>query len=373
MTRKAYLEVGALFDNVWTGIPNVVAALAEGALEDQSIDWSFLYETVVLPPDVVRGFIKRRSGEGGLAVLEQLIWNQPPVTPEAAADGVCIYTNIKPMRRYFGREASVIYDLSPLLTPQFHNSDNIDHFANRFRGDIESSDHLFCISRACMTDVGTYFGKPVEDMSIIEMGVDYDPADLTSARLDLGRAVRLEPYVAVIGTLEPRKNGRMVLDFLAANPRFADRFRIVFIGREGWLDGRAQLMDAVYKAGVDHDRVFFTGYVSETEKVTLLLNAAFCVYPSFFEGYGLPVLEASALGVLTVCSNSSSMPEVAPESCIFFDPLDPFQFAGAMKVAELRSAQSRPARQSVFDLIVRTAPVGWSRCYPQVARWVRAQ
>lgn len=371
--RKAYLGIDALFENTWTGIPNVVAALAEGALNDPEIDWTFLYETIEIPKDLVRSFLKARSGKGGLAALEQLVWEHPPISRATAAEGVGIYTNIKPMRRFFGREASILYDLSPLLTPQFHSDGNIMHFSQRFREDVESSDHLFCISQACLTDVHTYFDIPNEKMSIIEMGVDFDAADLTSAHLGLGNGNRVEPYIAVLGTLEPRKNGRMVLDYLAENPRFANRFRIVFVGREGWLDGRGKLMDALASAGVSSDRVIFTGYVSETEKTMLLLNATFCVYPSFFEGYGLPVLEASALGKITVCSNSSSIPEVFPENCVFFNPLESFEFARAMKFAEMRAVQTRAEVQSLSDLTDRTAPYSWTRCYPGIAGWVKEQ
>lgn len=371
--RKAYLGIDALFENTWTGIPNVVAAIAEGAMNDPDIDWTFLYETIEIPKDLVRTFLKARSGKGGLSALEQLVWEQPPISRDVAAEGVGVYTNIKPMRRFFGYEASILYDLSPLLTPQFHSDGNVSHFSTRFRDDVASSDHLFCISQACLSDVATYFGTPTEKMSIIEMGVDFDPADLTAAGLGLGSATRVEPYIAVLGTLEPRKNGRMVLDYLAENPRFATRFRVVFVGREGWLDGRGKLMEALTAAGVSQDRVIFTGYVSETEKTMLLLNAAFCVYPSFFEGYGLPVLEASALGKITVCSNSSSIPEVFPENCVFFNPLESFEFARAMKFAEIRAAQTRAESQSLSDLIDRTAPYGWQRCYPGIAGWVKEQ
>ena len=208
---------------------------------------------------------------------------------------------------------------------------------------------------------------------MIQLGVDFDPIDITAASLSFRPDLKVEPYIAVLGTLEPRKNGRIVLDYLAEQPHFANRFRTVFVGREGWLDGRQRLMDALAEAGVARDRVVFTGYVSETEKVALLLNASFCVYPSFFEGFGLPVLEAAALGVVTVCSNSSSIPEVAPQNCFFFNPQEGYEFARAMKFAELRAAQTRAAAQSLPDIMARAGPYSWSRCYPAVAAWIKEQ
>lgn len=371
--RKAYLEIGALFENTWTGIPNVIAAIARGALKDTTIDWSFLFETVEVPRDLVARFLSQHSGSGGLGAIEQLVWDRKPVSSALAAQGACVYTSIKPMRRYFGREATVVYDLSPLLTPQFHNVDNINHFANRIRQDIETSDHLFPISQACMSDLEAYFGVASERMSIIEMGVDFDPADLTNAQMHQHGALAAEPYIVVLGTLEPRKNGQIVLDYIARNPGFANRYRIVFIGREGWLDGRERLTRALEEANISQDRVLFTGYVSEADKVALLLNAAFAVYPSFFEGYGLPVLEAGVLGKTTVCSNSSSIPEVFPDACVFFNPSDSFEFDRAVRIAELRAAQSRSSTQSLSDILDRATPYSWDRCYPGVARWVAEQ
>lgn len=371
--RTAFLEIGALFENTWTGIPNVIAAIAEGALRDTTIEWTFLFESVEVPRSLVEHFIAQHSGAGGLAAIEQLVWSNRPIQEARAKASACVYTSIKPMRRMFGLEASIIYDLSPLLTPQFHNTDNINHFADRIRQDIDTSDHLFCISEACRSDVERYFGKANSQTSIIQMGVDFDKADLSNAHLGLHREFVVEPYIAVLGTLEPRKNGQIVLDYLAQNPDFANRYRVVFIGREGWLGGRQRLAEALAKANIAPDRVVFTGYVTEAEKVALTLNSAFCVYPSFFEGYGLPVLEAGVLGKVTVCSNSSSIPEVFPENCVFFNPLDEYEFANAMRIAEIRSTQSRSSTQSLSDIIERTEPYSWERCYPGVANWVRAQ
>ncbi|CAL1692999.1 hypothetical protein MMB232_03182 [Brevundimonas subvibrioides] len=371
MTR-AYLEVGGLFEDNWTGIGAVIASIAARAIDDTSIDWRFCYETLELPRDRVRQLLDQRSGLGSLTLLASRVWEAAEIDPSDAAGSVGIYPNIKPMRRFFGREASIIYDLSPILTPEFHSPANIGHFANRIRGDIETSDHVFCISRATRGDVQAYFGLPDDQVSILELGVALDPADVSAGLFGLSGVVA-EPYVAIVGTLEPRKNGALMLEFLAQNPRFAAAYRVVFIGRDGWLEEKERLLALLMKSGVDPSRVTFTGYVSEAEKLALMMNSAFCVYPSRFEGYGLPVLEAAVLGKVTVCSNSSSLPEVAPEASIFFDPLDVFEFAQAIRVAELRAAQTRSSSQSLQDITRRAAPFSWDRAYRPVAEWVKGQ
>ncbi|WP_392354418.1 hypothetical protein V8F63_02610 [Brevundimonas sp. LF-1] len=193
MTRKAVLDVGALFEEHWTGIPNVVAALVRHALDDQSIDWVFTHETVPLPRELVVKFLRQRSGAGGLDALSQLVWDVPPIAQADAAEMVAIFPNIKPVRRYFGKEAAIIHDLSPIVTPQFHNADNIFHFANRIRADVETSDHLFCVSRATLTDVEAYFGKPASEMSVIRLGCEFEPNELSAGACSCAPNCRLSP------------------------------------------------------------------------------------------------------------------------------------------------------------------------------------
>lgn len=364
---KVVFDVSALFEETWTGIPNMVAAIARRALTDDSIDWLFTYDTTPISRSLVERFLKQHSGVGGLAALAELVWRQPALTRTAAESMIALFPNIKPVRRMFRKELSIICDLSPVVTPQFHNDINISHFADRIRDDIDSSDHIFCISRATLGDVQSYFGKPANQMSVIRLGAEFDPANLSAALL-YQQNLTAEPYVAVIGTLEPRKNGGIIFDYLVQNPGFASAFRIVFVGRDGWLDERARLLTLLEASGVGADRVLFTGYLNEAEKVALVLNSAFCVYPSFYEGFGLPVLEAGALGKVTVCSNSSSMPEVFPDSCVFFNPADVFEFGQALHIAELRAAQTRSSRQSLSDLLERTRPHSWDRCYATVAQ-----
>lgn len=370
---KAYLDISALYEETWTGIPNVVAAIAERALVDDEIDWRFSYETVEASTDLLRRFLRQRGGGGGLEALARAVWETPPIPMKTAREAVAVFPNIKPVRGYFRKEAMIVHDLSPVIAPQFHNQDNIDHFANRIRDDIATCDHVFCVSRATMTDVNAYFGKPLDEMSVLRLGVRFDPAELAAGLMQVHPGMKAEKYVVVIGTLEPRKNGGLIFDYLMQNPGFASEYKVVFVGRDGWLDERTRLMKALLRAGVRRDRVQFTGYVSDAERTALMMNAAFCIYPSFFEGFGLPVLEAAALGKITVCSNSSSIPEVMPESCVFFDPADLFEFAQAMRTAELKAAQTRSSAQSLSDLLERAEPHGWDACYAGVARWVKEQ
>lgn len=368
----AYLEISPLFEDEWTGIAVVTAALAEHACadNDRQIEWTFLFETIPLPLELVQAMLYARNGRAARDSLPDLLWHTPPLDWRQASTAPAIFTCIKPMRRYFAREAMVIYDLSPLITPQFHRADTINHFGNRLPGDVASSNHFFCISEATRRDLELYLHVDLAMSSLIRLGIDMKWEDVSNAQR-IADEGNVEPYVVVVGTLEPRKNGRIVLDYLASNPDFARRNRIIFIGRDGWLEERAQLLNEITARGIPADRIVFTGYVSEQEKIALIYNARFCIYPSFFEGFGLPVLEAAALGKTVVCSNSSSMPEVAPEKCFFFDPNSLTEFSWAMTGAEEQSVQKRVSA-SLEDIMDEVGKHDWTACYQEVKQWVLA-
>lgn len=359
------MEVGALLEDEWTGIPGVVAGLAEAALADGDIAWTFMVDTIVLPAPLIERMLDGRSGAVARGALAGLALAGGTIAPALASRAAGLFTNIKPVRGLFAREAMIVYDLSPLLLPECHDPARIAYFADHIRGDLAGCERVFCISRATEGDVAAYLSVPCERLARIVPGLHLDPADLSAARL----AAPVEPYVAIVGTLEPRKNGRLMLEHLAVDRSFADRFRIVFIGRDGWLDEKVRLLDAVAAAGVAADRVVFAGFLTEREKTALILNAAFCVYPSPFEGYGLPVLEAAVLGRPVVCADTTALPEVAPEACLFFDPTSPASFADALVAAEIRAATAPPA-PSLKLLLERAAIAAATRAYPPIAEWV---
>lgn len=371
MKPIAYLDVSPLIETNWTGIPNVVSALAQNALSDPGIDWRFCYETIDLPAAHVRRLLSQRSGATGEKTLNDLAWSKSLIRRDVAERAACVFTNVKSVRRFFDREALVVWDLSPVLTPEFHNQDTINHHATRMRGDFDTSDHIFCDSRAAMTDVHYYFKKPLDQMSVIRLGAQFNLAEVSQSNLKTRNLGAAEKYVVVLGTLEPRKNGALVLEYIAENPEFSEHYRTVFVGRDGWLDAKAALLAKHARAGIAEDRVVFTGFVTEAEKVALIQNSAFCIYPSMFEGFGLPVLEAAALGKVTVCSRSSSMPEVAPESSIFFDPTSTLEFNHAMALARERVERFASSSLSVADVNERAPQYGWAQAYEEVARWVK--
>jgi glycosyltransferase involved in cell wall biosynthesis len=369
MTR-AYLEVATLFEEHWTGISTVTGELAVRALRDPEIDWQFVHDNVEIERSVVGELLKARNGAPYLAYVERRALEGYRVPSSAARAHDCVFPNVKTFGGKFRREAIIVHDLSTLLTPQFHHQHTIDHHAKSLGRDLATSDHIFCVSDATRRDVIAYMGAAPEAMSVLPLGVRMDPCALTEAIRDHEHS-RYEPYLCVLGTIEPRKNGRIVLELIADYPEILDRYRIVFIGRDGWLDEKGRLLGELERLSLDTSRVTFTGFVSEETKLRLLLGSRFCIYPSYFEGYGIPVAEAALLGKYVVCSNSSSLTEVAPDMSFFFDPTDLVSFNWAFRQAETASEITRLDQTSFVDVNARLEARNWSRAYAAVRQWVR--
>lgn len=368
MSRVAYLDVGPLFESHWTGIPEVNAGIAERSLVDREVEWRYMFQNIDVERAVVDGLVRARSGTAFTLHVEEQALAGKFVDPRSAASADALFLNVKELRGTFEREALVVHDLSTLLTPEFHHQNTIDHHANRMRIDIETSDFFFCVSRATGDDLMAYFGVSENKIAVLPLGIRFDPCDVSA--LAQGRYRSREPYVLVLSTIEPRKNGAIIFDYIAAAPSFLERYKVVFAGRTGWLDAKERLLSQVDSAGLDRNRIIFTGFIDERRKAQLVYHAAFCIYPSFFEGFGLPILEAAALGKFVVSSNSSSMVEVAPDRSFFFDPLDVSSLARAIEGAEIAVSTSLVERSSFPDLWARVNARSFDRGYNVIRNWI---
>jgi glycosyltransferase involved in cell wall biosynthesis len=133
-----------------------------------------------------------------------------------------------------------------------------------------------------------------------------------------------------VGTLEPRKNIEGLLEAFAILKSRGFSHKLVIAGGKGWK--YQNIFRTVSRLKLDGD-VVFTGYVSDAEKNSLMRKAELFVYPSFYEGFGLPVLEAMALGTPVVTSDNSSFPEIVGDAGILVNPYDVNSIAGGMERA----------------------------------------
>ena len=190
---------------------------------------------------------------------------------------------------------------------------------------------VITISEHSKEEIRRHYGLAADRITVTQLAAD--PRFRLLAPDDIGRERLLQlgvrfPYVLAVGNLQPRKNlARLVESFVRLRQEWGIPHQFVLAGKAQWKE--SELYEVIRRAGIEKD-VLFAGYVTDDELVSLYNAADVFVYPSLYEGFGLPVLEAMACGVPVVTSRTTSLPEVAGEAALLVDPLDTIELAGAI-------------------------------------------
>jgi len=211
-----------------------------------------------------------------------------------------------------------IYDLSLQKFGEMHPKERVWFSGFFLKRRLGYAAQVITISDFTRSEICEYLHLPTEKVTAIPMAPDpfFSPRGRRKSQGVVEALGLPRDYLLFVGTLEPRKN----LPFLMrAAAVCRSRIPIVLTGWEGWGH------DALLKATRDQElrgRVFTTGYVDDESLACLYSNARALVFPSLYEGFGLPVLEAMACGCPVICSNTASLPEVAGDAALLVDPHD---------------------------------------------------
>jgi len=227
-----------------------------------------------------------------------------------------------------------IHDAIPLVGPELSNPGFTKLFQAQGREACERADAIVCPSEHAKRDLVSALGLRAEKVHVIAE----TPAPHFRV---LPRSAASGRYFLFVGSLEKRKNPNVVLEALAKLPK-ADRRPVAFVGPEGGFD----LLEEAKKLDV-LEWVEKRGVVTDGELVRLYNDAIALVFPSLYEGFGLPLVEAFACGTPVIASNAASLPEIAGDAAILFQPGDADALARAMsslteeRRSELRARGSR--------------------------------
>ena len=212
------------------------------------------------------------------------------------------------------------------LIARFFGSDihfwSRQYFARWIPFTIKRANHIIAISECTKKDIMSELRIPSEKISVIyEAAGDEFRPDIDQEKVS-GLKDRLKlahPYLVHIGTLEPRKNLLFLAEVFSEVVKRHPNIQLVLAGKKGW--DYEKLFLKVSKLGLEQ-KVIFTGYLSDEDRPVLLWGALALVFPSLYEGFGLPPLEAMAAGTPVIASNSSSIPEVVGDAGLLVDPKD---------------------------------------------------
>lgn len=229
------------------------------------------------------------------------------------------------------------HDLSFELFPEtFSWKQRLWHYLIDFRRLAREADRVIAVSHSTQADLVTEYGIPPERIVVIPSGVDarFHPMDRNHADLIRVKEEYHLPYrfILFLGTFEPRKNIRSLIEayeaLIASGGPDSAKYDLVLAGTPGWKCD--DIMTALAESPV-RDRIHLPGFIADEDKVALYNLATVFVYPSLYEGFGFPPLEAMASGVPVIVSHTSSLPAVVGKAGIMIDPYQPDELYRALR------------------------------------------
>jgi glycosyltransferase involved in cell wall biosynthesis len=256
-----------------------------------------------------------------------------------------------------------VHDLSWIRHPETHPAERVRAMNKYFEPGLRRATVVLTDSEFVKREIVEVFGVAPDRVRAIPIGMDPIFHPLPDAELQRAletHGLRPRGYLLNVGTLEPRKNlERTVRAYTLLPQALRKHFPLVLVGASGW---RTQGIESIIAPLVARGEVKVLGYLAREELAAVMAGAAAMAYPSLYEGFGLPPLEAMGCGVPVIASATSSLPEVVGDAGLQVDPLDVDAIANAMRTM-LEDAALR-SRLSALS-IERAARFTWEACAAQ--------
>jgi glycosyltransferase involved in cell wall biosynthesis len=253
-----------------------------------------------------------------------------------------------------------VHDVSFLEHPEYFPRERALQLQWAVRRTVRRAARILTVSEFSRSSILRAYGDLAEDrvVAVHNAASDFRPVSREAAAATVRERFSIAmPFLLSVGDLQPRKNQigliRAFARLVHAYPQF--KHNLVLAGKDTWFADRVH--QAARDSGVA-ERIRFLGFVSDQDLLQLYNTCDLFVFPSFYEGFGLPALEAMACGRAVVCSNTSALPEVVDGAAILFDPYYPDEIVRA--IADLLLDPELKARMERLGL-QRAAHFSWQK------------
>lgn len=212
-----------------------------------------------------------------------------------------------------------IHDLSYLYYPHDFLKKDLYKLKNWTKNSLERAKKIIAVSKTTKKDIINHYHIPEYKIEVIYNGYEKKISPLTSKDKEKTKKWGLIPrkYLLYVGTIQPRKNLSLLIEsFSVFSKKFPD-FKLAIVGKKGWLYNT--IFNQVKNLNLEK-KIIFTEYINDQTLAVFYKNAFCFVFPSLYEGFGLPVLESMSFNCPVISSFSSSLPEIGSDACLYFDP-----------------------------------------------------
>ena len=304
----------------------------------------------------------KHPAEHDLNTLERLYWENVTLPKKAERSGVEImhipgFAGTRRQGKY--KKITTVHDLIGMIYPENLGLASRFYWQKWLPFCVKNSDAIIAVSEHTKKDIVRLLGVPEEKVHVVLSAVDpvfrpiKDVEDLDRVRKKYNLH---QNFILNLGTIEPRKN---ICGLIQAFSDHVSNSRkdtsLVIVGKKSW--GFEEAAKKIKELGIDN-RVQFTDYIEDEDLPALYNLSKFFVFPSFYEGFGFPVLEAMSCGKPVITSNVSSLPEIASGAAILIDPSDNISLSEA--ISELDNNEKTRVELSEKS-IKRASDFSWAK------------
>jgi alpha-1,3-rhamnosyl/mannosyltransferase len=262
--------------------------------------------------------------------------------------------------RFPGPTVITAHDLSWIRFPETHPYERVQIMNRLFPRSLARANHVITDAAYTRDEIIAEFGISPDRITAVPLGARriFQPRDEQQCReLLVSRRLTYRSFILCVGTLEPRKNLEFIIRTYAQMPNaFRERHPLVLVGMKGWLTSD---LESTMSRLVESGQVRPLGFTSESDLAALYASAMVLVYPSLYEGFGLPPLEAMACGTPVIVSNRATLPEVVGEAGEMIEPTDA---AGLTMRLQRLAEDPQHWRQRAELCLKRAGEFSWERC-----------